>query len=267
MTTMEFEHEVFDLMPPDNNAFSLVGTKIPNDKDIFFRAKQKETLDRYQAARRFMYELETDDWDHYFQKSADAKANVYFQNVLKAQMYEAALIFYNTVIDLSWITCYISAEYFIYLDGKPVEIEGITTIETAYDALRKAEGLVQHPGADGSPFIYLKKMCPQFSDVLDFIINFWENFSNTPVRLNYNYFKHKGALCYEEIQELEPNRIFSLRVNDQNCPSDIRDVQKTISLLGAIEELRQFDNNQLFPYIESLFQQLEALVKPSPLIF
>lgn len=267
MGTMEFEHEVFDLMPPHNKTFSLVGMKIPNDKDIFFRAKQKETLDRYQAARRFMYELETDDWDHYFQKSADAKANAYFQNVLKAQMYEAALIFYNTVIDLSWITCYTSAEYFIYLDGKPVEIEGITTIETAYDALRKAEGLVQHPGADGSPFIYLKKMCPQFSDVLDFIIDFWKGFSNTSVRLNYNYFKHKGALCYEEIQALEPNRIFSLRINDQNCPSDIRDVQKTINLLVAIEELRQFDNNQLFPYIESLFQQLESLVKPSPLIF
>lgn len=66
---MEFNREVFDLMPPSRKTFSLVGLKIPNDKDIFFRAKQKETLDRYQAARRFMYELETDDWEHYFQKS------------------------------------------------------------------------------------------------------------------------------------------------------------------------------------------------------
>ena len=87
------------------------------------------------------------------------------------------------------------------------------------------------------------------------------------MRTNYNFLKHKGALCYEEIQKLEPNRIFSLQISDQKCPSDIRDVQKSISLLEAIEELRQFDNNQLFPYIESLFQQLEALVKPSPLIF
>lgn len=113
----------------------------------------------------------------------------------------------------------------------------------------------------------MKKMCPQFSAVLDFIIDFWERFSHTPVRTNYNFLKHKGALCYEEIQKLEPNRIFSLQISDQKCPSDIRDVQKSISLLDAIEELRQFDNNQLFPYIESLFQQLEALVKPSPLIF
>lgn len=264
---MEFNREVFDLMPPSRRTFNLAGVKIPNDKDIFFRAKQKETLDRYQAARRFMYELETDDWDHYFRKSTIDTANIYFQNVLKAQLYEAALLFYNTVIDLSWITCYVSAEYFIYLDGKPVEIEGINSIETAYTVLRKAEGLVQHPGADGSPFVYLKKMCPQFSAVLDFIIDFWERFSHTPVRTNYNFLKHKGALCYEEIQKLEPNRIFSLQISDQKCPSDIRDVQKSISLLDAIEELRQFDNNQLFPYIESLFQQLEALVKPSPLIF
>lgn len=121
---MEFNREVFDLMPPSRKTFNLVGVKIPNDKDIFFRAKQKETLDRYQAARRFMYELETNDWDHYFQKSPIDRANIYFQNVLKAQLYEAALLFYNTVVDLSWTACYVSAEYFIYLDGKPVEIEG-----------------------------------------------------------------------------------------------------------------------------------------------
>ena len=93
-------------MPPSRKTFNLVGVKIPNDKDIFFRAKQKETLDRYQAARRFMYELETNDWDHYFQKSPIDRTNIYFQNVLKAQLYEAALLFYNTVVDLSWTACY-----------------------------------------------------------------------------------------------------------------------------------------------------------------
>ena len=32
-----------------------------------------------------MYELETDDWDHYFHKLEDENGNIYFQNVLKAQ--------------------------------------------------------------------------------------------------------------------------------------------------------------------------------------
>ena len=90
---MEFDREVFDLMPSGSKTFNLIGLKMPSDKDIFFRAKQKETLDKYQAARRFMYELETDDWDHYFHKLEDENGNIYFQNVLKAQWYEAALLF------------------------------------------------------------------------------------------------------------------------------------------------------------------------------
>ena len=191
---MEFDREVFDLMPSGSKTFNLIGLKMPSDKDIFFRAKQKETLDKYQAARRFMYELETDDWDHYFHKLEDENGNIYFQNVLKAQWYEAALLFYNAVVDLSWIACYISAEYFIYVDGKPVEVEGLTPIEEAYNALRKAEGYVQHPGVDGNPFEYLRKMCPQFSDTLDFVIAFWKDFADTPVRWKYNYLKHKGSL-------------------------------------------------------------------------
>ena len=186
---MEFDREVFDLMPSGSKTFNLIGLKMPSDKDIFFRAKQKETLDKYQAARRFMYELETDDWDHYFHKLEDENGNIYFQNVLKAQWYEAALLFYNAVVDLSWIACYISAEYFIYVDGKPVEVEGLTPIEEAYNALRKAEGYVQHPGVDGNPFEYLRKMCPQFSDTLDFVIAFWKDFADTPVRWKYNYLK------------------------------------------------------------------------------
>ena len=35
-----------------------------------------------------------------------------FRMFLKAQLYEAALLFYNTVVDLSWTACYVSAEYF-----------------------------------------------------------------------------------------------------------------------------------------------------------
>ena len=194
---MEFDREVFDLMPSGNKTFNLIGLKMPSDKDIFFRAKQKETLDKYQAARRFMYELETDDWDHYFHKLEDENGNIYFQNVLKVQWYEAALLFYNAVVDLSWIACYISAEYFIYIDGKAVEVESLTPIEEAYSALRKAEGYVQHPGADGNPFEYLRKMCPQFSDTLDFVIAFWKDFADTPVRWKYNYLKHKGSLCFK----------------------------------------------------------------------
>lgn len=39
---MEFDREVFDLMPSGSKTFNLIGLKMPSDKDIFFRAKQKE---------------------------------------------------------------------------------------------------------------------------------------------------------------------------------------------------------------------------------
>ncbi len=264
---ISFDSDVFDLYPPRKVTFPLVSATFPSDKDIFFRAKQKETLDRYQAARRFMYEIDTDDWNHYFDPVEDRTANEYFQITYRSQFYEAALLFYNTVVDLSWISCYVSLEYTVYTSGGTIDTEKITSIEDAYNALRYEEKLIEHPRTDTSPFNYLKAICPEYSDVIDFIISFWDNFGNSNIRNNYNFFKHKGKLCYQELQELEPNRIFSFKVNDTLCPSDIADVQKAICLSDSIDELMQFDNKILYPYIKELFQKLETIVKPSPFIF
>lgn len=41
---MEFDREVFDLMPSGSKTFNLIGLKMPSDKDIFFRAKQRKPL-------------------------------------------------------------------------------------------------------------------------------------------------------------------------------------------------------------------------------
>ena len=104
---MEFDREAFDLMPSGSKTFNLIGLKMPRAIRIYsFALKQKETLDKYLKQRgRFMYELETDDWDHYFHKLEDENGNIYFQNVLKAQWYGGSSAFYNAVVDLSWIAC------------------------------------------------------------------------------------------------------------------------------------------------------------------
>ncbi len=264
---MDFQNDVSYLYPSRQAKISLIGAILPSDKDIFFRAKQKETLDRYQAARRFLCETENRDWNHYFNALENEQANLYVQNVYRAQFYEAALLFYNTVIDLSWIACYVSLEYVAYVSGKAIETEKITSIEDAYNAIRSQEKLVEHPHTENNPFQYLKSVCPEYTDVIDFVIEFWDSFSQSNVRINYNFLKHKGALCYGEIQKIEPCRFFSLQVNDQLCPSDIRDVQKAISLESAISQLLEFDNNVLYPYIKTLFEKLEKMVKPSPFIF
>lgn len=110
-------------------------------------------------------------------------------------------------------------------------------------------------------------MYPESSAPIETIISFWEKFSVSSIRYNYNYNKHKSCLHYEEIEELKPACLLKLKVDEMDCPSDVRDVQKVICLADAIESLRQFDNNELFPYVETLFSQLEKIVEPSPFIF
>lgn len=63
---MEFVNDIQSLRAPRNVKFDLVGTKLPCNKDIFFRAKQQEIVEQYEAARSFLCETETEDWDHWF---------------------------------------------------------------------------------------------------------------------------------------------------------------------------------------------------------
>ena len=49
--------------------------------------------------------------------------------------------------------------------------------------------------------------------------------------------------------------------------SDTQDVKYKISLSDSIEELYKFDEEKLFPYLRSLFEELERLVDPSPMVF
>jgi len=41
---MEFNTNIHDLLPPKNFKVALAGMKLPNNKDIFFRAKQQEII-------------------------------------------------------------------------------------------------------------------------------------------------------------------------------------------------------------------------------
>lgn len=49
--------------------------------------------------------------------------------------------------------------------------------------------------------------------------------------------------------------------------SDTQDVKYRISLVDSINELHKFDDEKLFPYLKNLFEELERLVDPSPMVF
>ena len=106
---MDFRTDIFSLEAPSSKKFDLVGVKMPTNIDVYFRAKQKEFIDQYAAARIFMHETETDDWKHWFNEVEDKTANDAFKFIFTSYFYESALMYYNIVVDLSWVLCYISA--------------------------------------------------------------------------------------------------------------------------------------------------------------
>lgn len=44
---VEFKTDINELRPPNQIKHNLVGAKLPNNNDIYYRAKQKELIDQY----------------------------------------------------------------------------------------------------------------------------------------------------------------------------------------------------------------------------
>lgn len=245
---------------------------MPTNKDVYFRAKQKEIIDQYAAARIFMHETDNDDWKHWFNEVDDENANNAFKLIFTSYFYETALMYYNIVVDLSWTICYVAAEFTCAQKGQRVDFSGIKSIDDAAELLRNAENNVTAPTAETNPFGYLKAMNPDFSNAIELIIRFWNRFSSTSIRNRYNFCKHKGKPAYSEIEKLRGGRLMGFYVENSNTgeksqiASDIRDVQYQYSLKEGIEELHRFDEEVLFQYISDLLNELERVVQPSPMV-
>lgn len=269
---MDFKNDINTLDRESNIKFDLYKVKVPTSNDIYFRSKQQELVDQYRGARIFMYETETDDWNHWF-NTEDKEAEKAFRLIYRSYFYEAALFYYNTLVDLSWVLCYVSIEYACGKNGSRVDFSGMKPIEETYELLRDAEKNVTSPTADENPFEYLKKMCPEFATVIDQIIDFWKRFSSTNIRNRYNYCKHRGRLAYSEIEKLRGGRVANIYAVDQSSgenihiATDIRDVKNEVSLEDGILELQEFDDNILFPYLKDLLESIEKILDPSPIIF
>lgn len=269
---MDFINDVFSLEKPTKVSFSLIGAKLPNNHDIFFRAKQKELVEQYAAARIFLTETETDDWNHWFNPIEDEVANKAFRLIFRSHFYEAALFYYNAIVDLSWTLCYVAAEFACNQNGRRVDLAGIKPIEEAAELLRSAEKNVTAPTAETNPFVYLSEMCKEFIPAFDQIVKFWGSFSKSNIRKRYNYCKHRGRPAYTEVEALQSGRMMGFFVEDRKTgkrtqlASSISDVRYEFSLEDAIKELQKFDDDALFPYIRQLIDTIENILQPSPMI-
>lgn len=269
-----FTGDILDkLEPPHNVSFKMAGTAVPANQDFYFVAKWHEVFERYTTARLFVRKALEDDWGYWFNKFEDEKIQHAVEYKFKAELYETALLSYNILVDLTWAWTYVSAEYVLYSfdeDGNVTnskDVCGMHPIEEAYELLRKTENGVSTPHAEGNPFNYLKVMRPEFSDAVDTVVEFWKTFSNSPIRNLYNFIKHKGKPLYEEVERPRGGKVLSILIGNDEYPSDIRDVQKMISVDNGLRELIDFDNEMLFPYISQLLEQLKIAVDPSPMAY
>ena len=269
-----FTGNIFEkLEPPHSVSYKFEGTSLPTNQDIYFVAKWHEIFERYTTARLFVRKALGDNWDYWFNKIDDEKIQKAVEYIFKAELYETALLNYNILVDLTWTWTYVCAEYVLYSfdsDGNVInakDICGMHPIEDAFELLRKTENGVSTPHAEGNPFNYLKVMRPEFSDAVDTIVEFWKIFSNSSIRNLYNFLKHKGKPLYEEVEKTRGGKVMSILIGSSEYPSDIRDVQKMISVDKGLQELIDFDNNMLFPYIEKLLEQLKLAVETSPMAF
>ena len=262
-----------DFAPIKPGKHSLFGNgALPNNVDVFFKAKWHELFARYESARAFLFQ--TSDGGNYNSwgiEKLEEREKKYCELMIKSQLYEASLCFYNMVIDLSWTLTYVCAEYVVYDSGKSESINDILPIEKTFDMLRKLERNVVSPTAEESPFRYLKVMNPTFEPAIKIIEDFWLEISTSEIRNNYNFIKHKGAPLYKEINEyVNFPRVFSFvkEVDGKQieCPTDIRDVTKELELDKEVQKLLDFDNDKLFPYIDSLIKELTKIIRPSEMI-
>lgn len=71
---------------------------------------------------------------------------------------------------------------------------------------------------------------------------------------------------YTEIEKLSPSRVMGFYVKDKNIgqisqvASEPQDVRYSLSLFDAISELREFDDNTLFPYVLKLKCLIEDIL-------
>lgn len=269
---MEFKNDILTLDKPSNTKFGLNGVNLPSSNDISFRSKQQELVEQYSAARIFMNETDTDDWNHWFNSTNDKITETVFRLKYRSHFYEIALFYYNAVVDISWVLCYVAAEFAYSKKGVRVPTSGMKSIAEAYELLRIAEQNVTEPTAKTNPFKYLKKMCPEFVPAIDQIIDFWKSFASTNIRNKYNYCKHRGRPAYSEIEILTLNKSTSIYVENKSSEefteiaSSIGDVRNEFSLEEAIRELKEFDETKLFPYLKKLIETIERILEPSPMI-
>lgn len=272
---MEFTKQLIDtdfapIKPGKHSLFN--NGSIPNNKDVFIKAKWHEVFDRYESARMMLMQADYLEDCGWINSIDDVSQREFMKLRQKSYFYESALTFYNILIDLSWVFSYVAMEFIIYQKDEngndvTINVEDFSLVDDAYEILRKLESSVSNPDSEGNPLEYFKHIEPGFSSVISSIQTFWATFKESKIRNRYNYMKHRGMPVYDEIKKyLVPPFNVNIEIEGKNIPSSVFDVQNVWNLDECIKELISFDNDVLFDYITKLVREINFVIQPSEII-
>ena len=271
---MDFSTDISVLFPVKSRSFIIQNMKLPTGNDSFFRAKQHEIYQQYVGARFFMREYDSEHFSKRFEGIEKETSRNFYYWSMRGYLLEAALMYYNIIIDLSWALCYSACEFAFYKNGKAskTKLGEMLSIEEA-SILREIEKTVTNPSSEESQFTYLGKICPEYAKAIKMISEFWNKVSGGEIRQLYNFIKHRGKPLYNEVDrfQIQPFMKVYNHKKSQNgnteCVSDSRAVREKVSLSELHDKLYRFDDETLYPYIKGLFDELEFVLEPSPLVF
>lgn len=274
MENLKFDIDLLDsnLAFWKNGNIDLLTQKVPMFTDIVFKEKWHSIFYRYESARKFLMFASNPGYDGLYRLENDVadEDRKYIDFNTQVDFYEAALVFYNALIDYSWQIAYLSFEFVCYMEDHALNLEEPIGKPTAKAIFSKLEKNVSSPTDEQSPLHYFSKYCNdgKYKDVINFIGVFWKKFSTTNVRKKYNHIKHCGNYLYKESYEFTKMPfIMHIEKEGKELPSDTRDIQEAISLKESIKELYDFDNNDLLNYLSELIEKLKKIIDPSKLVF
>ncbi|MCI5938824.1 MAG: hypothetical protein SOU07_00490 [Bacilli bacterium] len=232
-----------------------------------FKEKWHSIYYRYESARSMLILAKESGYDDLFKLvDIDEENKKYFQFQRQVDFYESALCFYNFLVDYSWQIAYFSYEYVAYIKNSQIDLTEPIDKKTASAILKKLEKCITQPLDNENPLAYFSRD-NDFKEIYDLIKSFFETFKNSNIRSNYNKIKHCGNFLYTESYEYTKMPfICSINIKGKDIPSDIRDIQETTSLTVSINELINFDNNILYPYLVKIIELLNQYLNPSKLV-
>lgn len=251
-----------------NDKVNIFDNVIPTFQDVAFKEKWHSIYYRYESARAMLILAKEAGYeDLYKLGDLDEKNKKYFEFHRQVDFYESALCFYNFLVDYSWQIAYFAYEYVAYVKNSQIDLTELIDKKTASDTFKKLEKCITQPLNDENPLSYFSRD-NDFKEIYDLIESFFKFFKDSNIRNKYNKIKHCGNFLYTESYEYTKMPfICSINIKGKDIPTDIRDIQEKTSLTDSINELINFDNDVLYPYLVKIIELLNNYLKPSKLVF